>query len=141
SGPLVSRCTRMSLVERNGIDFSFHTNTGMGETDGLRSDPCVNLGFPKNSTGSLGYCTPAFKARVRDLRGKIHDGDPEDPRLAVIKVFAKSATYAPRRGTALSRGLEISKGAITGNTANTNKLRELIKEEPQAFRTSQQLTS
>ncbi|PWW74570.1 hypothetical protein C7212DRAFT_353268 [Tuber magnatum] len=157
SGLLVSRC--MSLAAReNGIDFLFHTNTETGKTDELHSDPHVNLGFLKNSTGewasvsgtatvdngsgnSRRYYTPALKAWIGDLGDKIHDGGPEDPRLAVIKVQAKTATYALQKGTALSRGLEISRGAITGNTANTNELRELTEEELQTFRNSQQLIS
>ncbi|PUU79927.1 hypothetical protein B9Z19DRAFT_977072 [Tuber borchii] len=157
SGLLVSRC--MSLVAReNGIDFLFHTNTETGKTDELHSDPHVNLGFLKNSTGEWAsisgiaaidtdrekvrqYYTPALKAWVGDLGDKIHGGDPKDPRLAVIKVHAKTATYSLQKGTALSRGLEIAKGSIIGNVANTNELRELTEEELQTFRNSQQLIS
>lgn len=87
------------------------------------------------------YYTPALKAWVGDLGDKIHDGSPGDPRLAVIKVHAKTASYSIQRGTAISRGVEIAKGAITGSVASTNKLRELTEEDLQTFRRSQQAIS
>lgn len=87
------------------------------------------------------YYTPSLKAWVGDLGDGIHNGGPEDPRLAVIKVHAKTATYAIQKGTAISRGIEIAKGTITGNTASTNRLRELTEQELNTFRSSQQLIS
>lgn len=76
-----------------------------------------------------------------DLGDGIHDGGPGDPRLAIIKVHAKTATYAIQKGTAVSRGIEIAKGTITGNVASTNQLRELTEQELETFRNSQKLVS
>lgn len=76
-----------------------------------------------------------------DLGDGIHDGGPGDPRLGIIKVHAKTATYAIQKGTAVSRGIEIAKGTITGNAASTNQLRELTEQELETFRNSQKLIS
>lgn len=75
------------------------------------------------------YYSPALKAWVGDLGDGVHDGGPEDPRIAVIRVVARTATYALAVGTSLGRGIEIIKGAVTGQTAEVNKLRELTEKE------------
>lgn len=82
-----------------------------------------------------------MKAWFGDLGDGIHNGGPDDPRLAIIKVHAKTATYSIQKGTAISRGIEIAKGAVTGTAASTNKLRELTEQELNTFRSSQQLIS
>ena len=93
------------------------------------------------------YYTLAIKTWVGELGDKVvystvHEGDPKDPRLAVIGIHGKTATYTLRKGTALSRRLEIAKAVIIGNAPNTNnKLEELTEEEPQTFRNGWQLFS
>jgi hypothetical protein len=39
-----------------------------------------------------------------------------------------------QKGNAISRGLEIAKGAVTGATASNNKLREITEEELKQYR-------
>lgn len=87
------------------------------------------------------YYSPSLKAWIGDLGDKVHDGGPEDPRLAVIKVHAKTATYALQKGSAISRGIEVAKGAVTGQAASTNKLREITEDEIQTYRNSQHMIS
>jgi len=77
------------------------------------------------------YYSPALKAWLGDLEDGTHDGGPEDPRIGVIKVVAKTATYALAVGSSLGRGADIVKGAITGAAPKVNKLRELSEEELQ----------
>ena len=60
-----------------------------------------------------------------------HDGGPEDPRIGMIKVNAKTATYAIATSTMLGRGFEVVKGSVTGSAAKVNKLREISEEEIQ----------
>ena len=60
-----------------------------------------------------------------------HDGGPEDPRIGVIKVTAKTATYAIAVKTMMGRAAEIVKGVATGSAPNVNKLRELTEDELQ----------
>lgn len=123
----------------------FHTNTESGKTDDLKSDPKINIAF-LNSTGEWAsvsgeadivtdrevvrkYYSPGLKAWLGDLEDGKHDGGPEDPRIGVIKVKAKTATYAIATRTMMGRAAEIAKGVVTGSPPNVNKLRELSEEE------------
>jgi len=150
SGLLVSRCMALAATE-NGVDLIFHTNTETGKTDELHSDPHVNIAFIKPSTGDWAsisgtasietdrekvraHYSPSLKAWVGDLGDSIHNGGPDDPRIAIIKVKAITASYALQKGSVISRGIEIAKGAVTGSTASTTKLREITKEELQQYR-------
>ena len=58
-----------------------------------------------------------------------HDGGPEDPRIAVIEVKAKTVTYAVSDGTFIGRNVEFVKGVVTGEAPKVNKLREISEEE------------
>jgi len=150
TGLLVSRCMAIAAKE-NGVDLLFHTNTESGKTDEIASDSHVNVGFIKSSTGEWAsisgmatietdremvkkYYSSQLKAWVGDLGDGIHDGSAKDPRIGIIKVKMITATYALQKGTAVSRGIEIAKGAVTGSTASTNKLRELHADEIQKYR-------
>ncbi len=73
-----------------------------------------------------------------DLGDGKHDGGPDDPRIGIIKVEAKTITYAAARGNFVSRGVEMVQGAVTGEAAKVNKLREVSEEECQQWRTSHQ---
>lgn len=75
------------------------------------------------------YYSPSLRAWVGDLGDGVHDGGPEDPRIGVIRVVARTATYAIAVGTSLARGFEIVKSAATGQAAEVNKLRELTEQE------------
>ncbi|KAI5821209.1 hypothetical protein BZA77DRAFT_238139 [Pyronema omphalodes] len=149
SGLLVSRCMAVADVE-GGVDLCFHTNTETGKTDEIASDSHVNVAFIKEngewaSISGLAtiecdrekvraHYTPSLKAWVGDLGDGIHDGGPDDPRIAIIKVKAITASYAFQKGNAITRGLEIAKGAVTGSTASNNKLREITEEELKQYR-------
>ena len=131
--------------EGGGVDLLFHTNTESGKTNDLESDAAINIAFV-NPTGEWAsvsgtadiitdrdvvrkYYSPALKAWLGDLGDGKHDGGPEDPRIGVIKVKAKTATYAIASSTFLTRGLEIAKGIVTGESPKVNKLREITTEE------------
>ncbi|CAO1600646.1 MAG: hypothetical protein LQ349_001358 [Xanthoria aureola] len=150
SGLLVSRCMALAAKEGGGIDLLFHTNTESGKTDDLKSDPKINIAF-LNPTGEWAsvsgeaeivvdrdvvrkYYSPTLKAWLGDLDDGTHDGGPEDPRIGVIKVSAKTATYAIATKTMLGRGAEIVKGTVTGSAPNVNKLRELTEEDIKEWR-------
>ena len=135
------------LQEGGGLDLLFHTNTESGKTDDLKSDPKINIAFlnPTGEWASISgeaeivtdrdtvrkYYTPSLKAWLGDLEDGKHDGGPEDPRIGMIKVNAKMATYAIATGTTLGRGFEVVKGSLTGSAAKVNKLREISEEEVQ----------
>lgn len=53
------------------------------------------------------YYSPALKAWLGDLGDGKHDGSEDDPRIGVIKIEAKTATYAISRSNPLARGIEV----------------------------------
>jgi hypothetical protein len=85
------------------------------------------------------YYSPALKAWLGDLGDGKHDGGPKDPRIGVIKVEAKTATYALVRKNAVSRAAEVAQGVITGKPASVNKLRELSEQEIETWRSSNKM--
>jgi general stress protein 26 len=80
------------------------------------------------------YYSPALKAWLGDLGDGKHDGSENDPRIGVIKVQARTITYALSTGTMVGRAVEMVKGAVTGEAAQVNKLRELSEEEIKSYR-------
>ncbi|KAI9812272.1 MAG: BLI-3 blue-light-inducible Bli-3 protein [Thelocarpon impressellum] len=154
SGLLVSRCMALAgkASEDGGIAFIFHTNTESGKTDDLATDPKINIAFI-NSSGEWAsisgeaevitdrdlvkkHYSRQLKAWLGDLGDGKHDGGPDDPRIGVIKVNTITATYAVANRNAVARGVEIAKGAVTGEAASVNKLRSLTAEEINTWRTS-----
>ncbi|MCJ1364873.1 BLI-3 blue-light-inducible Bli-3 protein [Acarospora aff. strigata] len=147
SGLLVSRCMALAGKEGGGLDLLFHTNTESGKTDDLHSDPSINISFLDGSgqwaslSGEAAivtdrdmvrkYYSRELKAWIGDLGDGKHDGGPEDPRIAVIKVNAKTATYAVTGQSMVSRGAEVVKGMVTGDSPSVHKLRELNTDEIQ----------
>ena len=75
------------------------------------------------------HYTPALKAWLGDLGDGIHDGGPKDPRIGVIKLETKLATYVlPRKGI-LGRAYDTVKGAASGDVPSINSIRELSQSE------------
>ncbi|RDW91914.1 hypothetical protein BP5796_01308 [Coleophoma crateriformis] len=157
TGALVSRCMALAAKESGGIDLIFHTNTESGKTDDLKSDPHVNISF-LNSSGEWAsisgttsiltdretvkkYYSPALKAWLGDLGDKKHDGGPEDPRIGIIRVETKTATYALVRKSAIARAAEMAQGVITGSAPAVNKLRELSEQEILTWRSSSKMVT
>lgn len=144
TGHLVSRCMALAGKE-NDIDLVFHTNTESGKTDELQTDPHINISFlnPSSEWASISgtaevihdretvrkHYSPALKAWIGDLGDGKHDGGPEDPRIAVIKVTTITATYAITHRNAISRGVQMAKGVATGNVPDVNRVREITQEE------------
>jgi len=152
SGLLVSRCMALAAQESGGIDLIFHTNTHSGKASDLDSDSHVNMSF-LNSSGSWAsisgtasviedrsvvkkYYTPTLKTWLGDLGDGTHDGSENDPRIGVIRIKAVTATYAVSTGTFVGRGIEMVKGAVTGEVASVNDLREISEQEIKQWRSS-----
>jgi len=155
TGALVSRAMALAAKEGNGIDLIFHTNTESGKTDDINSDPHINISFI-NSSGEWAsvsgisqiitdrsvvekYYSSALKAWLGDLGDGVHDGGPKDPRIGIIKVSTKTATYAVSRKNAISRAADFAQSTITGNSPAVNKLREISEEEISTWRASNAL--
>jgi general stress protein 26 len=140
------------MQESGGLDLLFHTNTETGKTHDLESDSHVNMSF-LSSDGSWAsvsgtaniitdretvkkYYSPALKTWLGDLGDGKHDGSENDPRIGIIKVKAVTATYAVSQGTFVGRGIEMVKGAVTGEAAHVNALREISESEISQWRSS-----
>lgn len=54
----------------------------------------------------------------------------------MIRVKAETATYSISNSTMLGFAVEVAKGAITGQPANVNKLREITESEISQWRSS-----
>ncbi|KAK4614042.1 hypothetical protein CLAFUW4_09350 [Fulvia fulva] len=151
-GLLASRCMAVAAKEGNGVDLIYHTNTESGKTDDLENSPDVNVAF-LDSAGEWAsvsgratietdrakvreYYSPALKAWLGDLGDGKHDGGPEDPRVGLIKVQAKTIQYAVSRKNIVTSTIEVAKGVITGESPQVNKLRHLSEEEIQQWRSS-----
>ena len=149
-GLLASRCMAVAAKEGNGVDLLYHTNTESGKTDDLENSPDVNVAF-LDSAGEWAsvsgratiqtdrakvreYYSPALKAWLGDLGDGKHDGGPEDPRIGLIKVQAKTIQYAVSRKNFITSTIEVAKGVITGESPQVNKLRHLSEEEIQQCR-------
>lgn len=146
---------KFSCQELGGVDLIFHTNTESGKTDDIESDPHVNVSFLNSSgewasisgTASIitdgsvvkNYYSSSLKAWLGDLGDGKHDGGPEDPRIGIIKVRAKMATYAISRKNALGRAAGVAQGIVTGNVPAVNKLRQLSEEEISTWRRSNKM--
>lgn len=149
---LVTRAMAVAGKEGNGVDFIFHTNTESGKTDDLDNSPSVNVGFIDSSgqwasvSGKAKvetdrsrvreYYSQHLKAWLGDLGDGKHDGGPEDPRIGLIRVQAQTITYAISSKNFVSSAIEVAKGAVTGSTAEVNKLRHLEESEIQQWRSS-----
>lgn len=112
-----------SNQEGGGVDLIFHTNTESGKTDDLEKDSAANMSF-YNGTGEWAslsgnaeivtdrsvvskYYSPSLKTWVGDLGDGKHDGSENDPRIGVIRIKTKTATYAISRSNPISRGIEV----------------------------------
>jgi general stress protein 26 len=153
--PFFSNIISDRQQEGGGVDLIFHTNTESGKTDDITSDPHINIAF-LNSSGEWAsisgtssiitdrsvikkYYSSSLKAWLGDLGDGKHDGGPEDPRIGIIKVETKTATYALVRKSAISRGVEIAQGLVTGKAASVNKLREINEQEVATWRSSNKM--
>lgn len=131
--------------ESNGLDLLFHANTESGKTDDLHDNSLVNLAFltPSGEWASISgqatvstdrelvrkYYSPTLKAWIGDLGDGTHDGGPEDPRICIIRVAAKTAQYAVSRRTVLGAVVELARGVVQGEAPGVNKLRSISEEE------------
>lgn len=135
------------MQENGGIDLLFHTNLFSGKTMDLTVHPTeVNMSFLDPVSGAWAsisgtanivadletvqkYYSPALKAWLGDLGDGVHDGGPTDPRIGVIKLEAKLATYVLARKGIMGRAMDEVKGAVKGDVPSINTIRELSQGE------------
>lgn len=59
----------------------------------------------------------------------VHDGGPTDPRIGVIRLEAKLATYTLARKGIVGRAVDEVRGAVKGDVPAINKIREVSQSE------------
>ncbi|RKF81136.1 Protein bli-3 [Golovinomyces cichoracearum] len=155
SGALFSRCMAVAAKENGGIDLLFYTNNESGKTREIKSDPNTNISFVDSSgqwasiSGNSTivndrniikkYYSRTLKAWMGDLGDGVHDGGPDDPRIVIIRVVSNTIIYAITNKNALTRGIEVAQGAITGKAPAIHKLREINEVEVRTWRFSKQV--
>jgi len=143
-GSLVSR--PMQTQERTaGTDLWFVTNVESHKLEELATDPHVNLGYYKDRTREwVSVSGTAILSRdkrlVRELykpdwkawfgdEGGERDGGPDDPRIALVLVEARSVTYQKKDRPLPAVLFSVVKGMVTGEPPKTGDLRELGERE------------
>jgi general stress protein 26 len=143
-GSLVSR--PMQTQERTaGTDLWFVTNIESHKLEELVSDPHVNLAYYKDRTREWVSVSgtaivsrdkrlihelykPDWKAWFGDEGGE-RDGGPDDPRIALVLVEARSVTYQKKDRPLPAVLFNVVKGMVTGEPPKTGDLRELGERE------------
>lgn len=64
-----------------------------------------------------------------DLGDGVHDGTPNDPRMALIEVKSKYIVYWKKETSSLGFLKEVGTAALTGSVAQTGVHRELFEED------------
>ena len=143
-GMLVTR--PMATQKREAIaDLWFVTDVESHKIDDLRADPHVNLGYYNGKTyewvSVSGTATvsqdrrkirelyqPDWKAWFNDEGGG-RDGGPDDPRLALVLVEAREATYMKARHSRPVTLFEIARGVLTGTRPDVGREEHLSAGE------------
>jgi general stress protein 26 len=137
-GHLVSR--PMATQKRSpGADFWFVTYKGAEKLDELAHDPHVNLSYYKDRTREWisvsGVAeTSTNRRKIRELyepdwkawfgdEGGAKDGGPDDPRMILIKVKAREATFLDIKKPQPVVLFEVLKGMVTGKKPNLGRTR------------------
>jgi general stress protein 26 len=143
-GLLVSR--PMQVQERaEGMDLWFVTDLESHKLEELEADPQVNLAFYKDGTRE--WVSVSGWAEVVTDRERIHElykpdwkawfgdeggernGGPDDPRLALIAVDARSVVYSKSNKPRPLALFEVVKAVVTGSTPDVADLRKLEDDE------------
>jgi len=145
----------MAISKRNGPDFLFIANKHSKKFGDLEHDKTVELVFQNSSTWDWvsvsGTATtvstedprikeiynPGLSAWFGDLGDGVHNGKPEDPRMALIEVQPKYISYWKHTVSTLGFVKEVGLGALTGQVANTGLQRELTEEDIKQMRHTQ----
>ncbi len=139
-GTLVSRPMQ---TQRRDADATlwFMTNIETHKVEDLEHDPEINLNY--YDAGSREWVSlsgtaivSSDRARIREMykkdwkawfedQGGNRDGGPEDPRIALIAVRPRRASYFKSERSAPLAVFEIAKASITGGTPDLGEVRNV----------------
>jgi len=137
-GHLVSR-PMATQVRSPGADFWFVTYRGSDKLEEIARDPHVNLSYYRDRTREWVSVSgiaeaSANRRKIRELyspdwrawfgdEGGSKDGGPDDPRIVLIKVRARQATFLTVDKPQPVVLFELLKGMVTGKRPRLGKTR------------------
>ncbi|MEO5824849.1 MAG: pyridoxamine 5'-phosphate oxidase family protein, partial [Gemmatimonadales bacterium] len=143
-GQLVSR--PMATQKRNPVaDLWFVTSNETHKVDEMEIDPNVNLAYL--DSGSMEWVSVSGTATINQDRaliralyqpdwkawfgdeGGANDGGPDDPRLALILVDARTAHYLKSTHSKPMVLFELARGMVTGKKPEIGREEELAGSE------------
>jgi general stress protein 26 len=143
-GELVSRPMQVQRRTR-GTDLWFMTNVETHKLDELAHDAHVNLAFYNSRSREWvsvsGTAVLSQDRRlIRDLyqpdwrawlgdEGGARDGGPDDPRIALVLVEARSVVYSKQNRPTPLVLFEVAKGIVTGGPPKVADVRTLSASE------------
>jgi general stress protein 26 len=143
-GSLVSRPLQ-TQKRTDGVDLWFMTSTDTHKVDELRANPEVNVAYFKDA--SKEWVSVSGRARLTQDRDRIHelykpdwkawledqggarDGGPDDPRIALIEVDARSVTYMKSDQPRVVAMFEVMHALATGEPPKVGSVRHVEGSE------------
>lgn len=80
------------------------------------------------------HYNPILKVWLGDLGDGKHDGGPEDPRIAVIRISAETVSYSISSKGLVGQVVEAVQGVISSQPPAINKLVHLSEKDLQEIR-------
>lgn len=75
------------------------------------------------------YYSPLLRTWLGDLGDGVHTGEATDPRIGLIKLEAKIATYSLAKKGIIGRAKETVKSTAAGNVPDIASIRELSETD------------
>lgn len=134
----------MGVAKRRGPDLLFLANAHSDKFADIKADPRVQVTF--SDSMSVGWVSISGRAtvtntkedsRVRELWSRgvsawfgdlgdgVHDGGPEDPRMALIEVRSDYVSYWKKTTGTLGFFKEVGQAVVTGEVAQTGVTRRI----------------
>ncbi|KAI7852466.1 protein bli-3 [Circinella umbellata] len=145
TGKLVSRAMSPQTPDAPA-DLWFYVNENSPKVQDIEADPNVNLAFHKQNTSEWisisgtaqivrdrnkikKFYSPDVRPWFGDLHDGIHDGGPDDPRIALILVTADTVHYCLKDTGPTVQTFRIAKSLITGEPPKVSVERTLEQDE------------
>ena len=143
-GSLVSRPLQ-TQKRTDGVDLWFMTSTDTHKVEELQANPEVNVSYYKD--GSREWVSVSGRARVTQERSRIHElykpdwkawledqggarnGGPDDPRIALIEVDARSVTYMKSNQPRVVAMFKVMHALATGEPPKVGSVRQVEGSE------------
>jgi len=145
----------MVVAKRAGPDFLFLANNHSKKFDDIEKNKSAQVTFQNSSSqdwvsvsGTV-VTTSNSDPRIKELYSKgtnawfgdlgdgVHNGGPEDPRMALIEVKAKYITYWKSTTSSVGFAKEVGQASLTGKVAQTGLTRQFETDDIESMRKTQ----